>query len=258
MDSLPQELIDEIIGFLPLDRNLLSNCSLVAEPWRDISQKRLFRSIKTGPRNLRWWLDDISRKNIKLLGYVRELTCFMEELFTMQQIEPAHDTLQGHSPLLPQLKHFTLWYTDVQSLSWTRLISDFKYSLFTITLFHCTVSNVALVALINYFPNLKSLYLEDLSYTNSHESTSLSSRTFLEKLYVRDYIGSSLDLLKELSELGLCSEEVALSVSALPDNPSTTFVNRVVRAFGASVKFLRLPQMSNSMSNPSYFYSGNS
>ena len=45
MDSLPQEIIDEIINYLPLRSNLRSS-SLVAKSWRKTSQQRLLRVIR--------------------------------------------------------------------------------------------------------------------------------------------------------------------------------------------------------------------
>lgn len=47
--KLPQELIDEVIGYLHDDKLTLSNCTLTCRTWSPFSRKLLFRSVQITP-----------------------------------------------------------------------------------------------------------------------------------------------------------------------------------------------------------------
>lgn len=49
VSKLPQELIDEIIGYLRDDKLTLSSCSLTCRTWTPFSRKLLFRSVQITP-----------------------------------------------------------------------------------------------------------------------------------------------------------------------------------------------------------------
>jgi hypothetical protein len=68
MDSIPQELIDAIIGNVP--QSSLPSCSLVAKRWRRTSQQRLLSTILFSSEDrVNRWCTDIPRDGIP--SYVR-------------------------------------------------------------------------------------------------------------------------------------------------------------------------------------------
>jgi len=113
--TFPQELIDEIISYLPrYNRKLLRNCSLAARSCMFAVQRHFFRSVLTRG-NLRPWLTCVSQKDGELLKHVRHLTCYRErDFFAARPTElAAHDVPPDLSCSL-QLTHLELRYTTVQ------------------------------------------------------------------------------------------------------------------------------------------------
>ena len=224
---------------------------MVATLWVYASQKRLFESVITLPGDLRTWLDRVSQENGALLGHVRHLTCRKECLYTLWPIEPTHNSLRDQLRSLRQLRHFDLSLTTfILSLRELELFSAFKLTLTHITLSYCHISNSILVALINYFPKLDCLCLKGISCLDSHDQASLLPRRPLKKLRIDEGLGNFPDLLEELSKVHF--DEVALETAFLRHS----FADRVVRAFGAGIKCLRMSQILNRTCNLSYFYRG--
>ena len=72
--GLPYELLDEILGYLPLDdRESLRAYSLVARSWVSPAQSRLFCSVIITKGNYKSWKDSVSPANVGLLSHVRSL-----------------------------------------------------------------------------------------------------------------------------------------------------------------------------------------
>ena len=70
MDSLPQEIIDEIIDNLPLSS--LRSSSLIARRWRTRSQQRTFDSIAFSSQDkVDRWYSDVQRGGNRVVSYVR-------------------------------------------------------------------------------------------------------------------------------------------------------------------------------------------
>ena len=70
MDSLPQEIIDEITDNLP--RSSLHSSSLVARRWRTRSQQRIFDSIVFSSQDkVDRWYSDVQRGRNGVVSYVR-------------------------------------------------------------------------------------------------------------------------------------------------------------------------------------------
>lgn len=241
--KLPPELIDEIIGHLPPDdKESLQNCSLVTKSWIRPSQKRLFEVVDIRQQNLQSWLDTISPTNLELLGHVRRLS-YKE--YPEGAVEPAHQALRDHLPSLHQLRHFTLLFARISSHpQQIGLFSAFQHTLSGISLVGCGVTKNAFVTLVNYFPNLTSLYLYGLGYNRDDEPTPPLSRTLFKKLYITVWPMESLVLLDELSKSGMRFEEV--DIATMISRPTWPEVaKRVVDVFGASARILRILGSSN-------------
>lgn len=253
MNSLPQELFHQIISYLPPDdKESLRSCSLVTKSWTYTSRKRLFEFVGTRPGNLRPWLDGISQENVELLGHVRQLTCSQEELSTVWPMVPANNTLRHNLRSLCDLRHFTLSCVPVLLPSRIEVLSVLGLTLSSVTLSHCMVSKSALVALFNILPGLKRLCLEQPYYFDFHEQASLPLRSPLKGLHIINRgPGNFLNLLDELSELGLCSDELTLG-PIFPSHEWTAFTNHILRAFGAGAKCLRLPHIPSGTCGLSY------
>ncbi|KAF9645178.1 hypothetical protein BDM02DRAFT_3120600 [Thelephora ganbajun] len=239
--KLPQELVDEIIGHLPTYYpQSLHSCSLVAKSWTHPSQKRLFENINIHPGNFRSWLDSISPTNAVLLGHIRSLSYTTYTTHPDRTIEPAYSALRDYFPSFCQLRRLTLSFDCTPSHpQQIESFSAFQHTLSDLSLSNRAVTTSTLVTLINYFPNLACLYLRNLSYRREAERTSSPPRSPFKKLYVTEWPVCSLDLLDELSKLGLHFDEVAISQIA-PTHTWPEFAKRVVDAFGAGAKRLRL------------------
>jgi hypothetical protein len=250
MDSLPQELFIEILGHLPPDdKNSIKNCSLVAKSWRHISQQILLESIMIFAQNLERWMATAPWVGCDFFRNVRHLRCSFVDYFEGQRLPIG---ITGVLPL-ERLNHLELCRSGfVLSPQGSERFSPFKKTLSRITLRSCSISKNSFVSLVDYFPNLQFLHLERLSDAGSHEPITRISRT-LEKLSmpIESLSTRFLDLLVDLSELGLRFNEVDLqSVEPRDDRGRGISADRVIVAFGASVKRLRLPFAHDSRCNP--------
>ena len=237
---LPLELIGEIIDYMP-DWYLPYPCSLVSKSWARLSQKRLFRTVNIHPRNLQKWLDTVPPTNAEVLGHVRVLSYKEHDLYSRSPIEPANFVLSDYFPSFRQLRSLTFSLVSISlPPQQVEQFSAFQHTLSQITLLGCCATKGALVTLINYFPNLAHLYICSFSYLRDVEPIPPLSRTSLKTLYVTEWALDSLNLLDELSELGLEFEEVIISDSVLTGITWSVFAMRVIHAFGGGAKRLRL------------------
>lgn len=228
---LPPELLDEIISHLLCSRDggrSFRNSSLVAKSWIHPSQRRLFANVYIHSNNLQAWLNSISPTNVELLGHVRALTC--------EVVDPT-DHIRDYS--FHQLRSLKFLWTSLP-LQQLESFSAFQHTLGCIRLESCEVTPGAFVTLINYFPNLKELHLGALYYHKEEEQVPPLSQPLLERISVVGFNNpNNIDLLEQLSELGLKFEEVVI-LHRVTTNPGPMFAKRVVDAFGADAKRLRL------------------
>ena len=251
MNSLPLELFDIIIGYID-DKESLENCSLVARSWEDPSRKRLFKYIQTPPRSLETWLERISQgRNGTLLEHVHRLTCNDEFSFSLlYQDKPEDGIFCDRFGSLRQLRHLKfratvlyIWPQKAESV-----FSALGNTLSRITLWSCAVPKSLVPILINCLPNLEHLCLKDVFFVPGvgGESTLLISRSHLKKLSIGEQNVKSLDFLSELWEQMLRFDEVALLPCGTHADGWTVTANCVIRTFGASAKYLRIPHIPNS------------
>lgn len=168
-------------------------------------------------------------------------------------ISPVDGSLNAHFSSFCRLKHITFYSSTLHvSPQVIESFSTFQSNLSSITLSRCTVSESALVHLINS-PKLECLFLNGGLYRlglpeQPHPSFSL--RRPLEKLFVKmDTAPGDLPWFIEwLSGLGLHFDEVAFEPAFLSPLLMPSF-NRIIQAVGADAKCLRLPQISSYMYN---------
>ena len=109
---------------------------------------------------------------------------------------------------------------------------------FRLSLQHCTVTISALVALINLFPSLDRLDLCSITHEADGEPASPLCRPLIQKLYIRQFREDNLDILDQLSELGLVFEEIIVGGWCLKTGLHT--LSRIVGSLGVNAKRLRL------------------
>ena len=243
--KLPQELVDEIIGYLPWHHpEYIRACSLVATSWLRPSQKRLFEEIRIQKQNLPSWLKNISPKNVELLGHVRSLSYVTPSEVSQGMIGPLHRTLCGYLPSFRQLRRLTLSAPIPLPHQQIEIFSAFQNTLFHISLSNHTITVKAFITLINYFSNLESLHLNALRYGKEGGPFPPLRRRLLKKLSVIESSAYNMELFGELSELGLQFDEVVINQGIR----RPALVKGV--AFGATAKRLRLLGSSRCMYHP--------
>lgn len=140
-----------------------------------------------------------------------------------------------------QLKVFTFFHADTSSHPHpTESFSAFQHTLSTISMKGCIVTKSGFVTLINYFPNLTSLRLGGLRHRGEASRPlpflGITSRGCSSTCGVFD----SLALVSEFSKFAVRSDEVVVDAMIGPDPSWPEFLIRVVDAFGANAKHLRV------------------
>jgi len=250
--SLPQELLDEIINYLPSDDRqdkwLLQNCSLVAKSWVNPSQRRLFKTVEVRERDLQWWLDNSPPANEGLLQHVRSLSYVTDTRARRSIFSPGYriDVLQDYLPFFQQLQHLSLSSVHLPSdvSHQVEIFSAFRHTLSRLSFYHCRVTINALVALINYFPNVNCLDLGRPLYMDDVPAVPLSHLLF-PKLHISDCHEDGLGLLDQLSGHGLVFGEVVVDYTS---QFRLRTLGRIVGALGVTTKCLRvLPSLAGCM-----------
>jgi len=253
--DLPQELLDEILDYLPSDgrqgRRSLRNYSLVAKSWVNPSQRRLFKTVEIWEKDLQSWLDSIPPANEWLLQHVRSLS-YIADAGARRNSFPAPgyriDVLRDYLPSFQQLRHLSLSSMHLPSDIPHRveIFSAFRHTLLRLSFYYCRTTFAALVALINYFPNVNRLDLGRPLYSMDDEPAAPLSRPLIPKLHISDCYEDGLDLLDQLSGHGLVLDEVV--VSYVSQHHLHTLGPRIVDVLGANIKCLRvLPSLAGCM-----------
>lgn len=255
--SLPQELLDEILSYLPPDSEQgdrsLRNCSLVAKSWINPSRRQLFKTVEIREAALQSWLDGIPPVNGELLQHVRSLSYITDTrtrrnlLFGLQgdqqctpQSEYRIHVLQDYFPSLHQLRHLSLSSMHLlpDASQQVETFSPFRHTLSRLTLNCCALTITGLVTLMNYFPEINRLDLiRPLWHKVDAESVPPLSRPRIEKLHVSALHEDSIGLLDRLSELGTVFDEIIVEEWR---EVHVHYLNRIVKALGENVKRLKL------------------
>ena len=176
----------------------------------DHDQESHLIPVRVSSGKLGSWLNSVSEGELKRIG---ELTCYREGV--EENSIPVSAILSGHSDSLQQLTH--------------------------ITLSHCGVSTTELVALVNLFPNLNSIYLKyPFPLCDSNQQISLTRQDPLEMLRITNEHTIPSNVLDEWLETELRFNKIVFEAK-LTVLVSAKFVNAVLRAFGAGAETLESP-----------------
>jgi len=243
--NLPQELLDEILSYLPLgdgqDKQLLQNCSLVAKSWVNPSRRQLFKTVKIRERDLQLRLDSVPPANDGLFHHVRSLSYIAKIGAWWSVLLPGHpiDVLRDYLPFFQRLQHLSLSSVYLSSgvSHQVEVFSAFQHTLSRLSLDHCSVTIGALVAFINYFSSLDRLDLISPLYNTDGAPAVPLSRPLIPKLHISDCYKDDLDLLDQLWGLGLSFDEVVVDYTSWLRSST---LSRIVDALGVNTKYLRL------------------
>ena len=243
--NLPQELLDEILSYLPSEdrqgQQSLASCSLVSKSWTNPSRRHLFNAANIREKSLQSWRDTISPANHELLQHIRALSYVTDAkgLPSNYPLEYRIDILQDYLPSLHRLQRLSLFSMRISSEISPKLeiLSAFQYTLSQLSLDHCDVTISALVALINYFPNLAHLDLAFLFHVADRNPTPSLSRPRMSRLCLSGVRTNTLRILDQLSELGLAFDEVVVKSRR---SVLLHALTRIANTVGKKVKCLKL------------------
>ncbi|KAF9645699.1 hypothetical protein BDM02DRAFT_3189483 [Thelephora ganbajun] len=161
---LPEELLDEIFGYLPSSNKQSShNCSLVSKSWLQPSRRLLFADVIIGPSTYQSWLDNISPTNTGLLCHVRSLTYYHVGGDEASDSRCGVYALRDYLPSFFQLQQLSFCFTNIEPTIYEHLewFSAFQHTLSSLSLTKVSVTWSAFVALVGYFPNLRDLAISE-------------------------------------------------------------------------------------------------
>lgn len=155
--TLPQELLDEILGYLhPVDKQ---SFSLVSRSWLECSRRRYFAVITIKTDGYEKFLDTFSPTNTGLLRHVRTLTYFLPGQSRDPHPDRAIYALQDYLPSLYQLQTLTFSNMKIEPTIPERLdlFSGFQHTLSSLYLMEVSFTWGTFVSLVGHFTNLRNL-----------------------------------------------------------------------------------------------------
>ena len=243
--TLPPEILDKILEHLPADRQgrqTLIACALVATWWMEPSRRRLFSSVEIHESNYKLWMNGVVSSGSKahLLKYVRSLShsSVPNITITYGMRDLARDS-GGYLSGLHNLQSLTMSVIRVEYISgglFYTCFSAFRDTLTLLSLIHFTTSLGAFVALVNYFPNIKTLELFWPMLEPDEGPVPSLSRPLRGRLFLLNVIPNSLEFFNQFAKLDLEYDELAID----PDFIGTEVLESALRISTRTVRFLRL------------------
>ena len=206
--------MDEILLHLRSDKQTLLNCSLVAKSWVYRSQKLLHVwHLSFTPETLRAWQETASLESMELLQHARLLTC--------SWFRPLESFRGDHLKSLYRLQHITLHYITSARSDLTNFLPACQNTLSSLHLSAVSVYDVAIMGLINYFPNLRELHIDRSTIWKDFWTTPSSSRLPHGKLRLTDLVDQHMSTLSlHLSKLELGYDEIEVFNTHRSPQPS--------------------------------------
>ena len=237
---LPQELIDEIFSYIPLnDLQTFRNFSLVAKAWVHRSQRRLFHTVSISKSTYDSWVDNISPTNLELLHHVRSLTYTLGTTARVRFPGYRIDSLGDYLPSFRNLETLVLASTDLPSGVSQQIenFSAFRHTLSSLSLWSCYVSSGAVITLVNYFPNLIDLQLRAPMHRVDYKPSPPLLRPLRGRLCVQKFKIYDLPVLDRLSDLPPELDE--LIIGGTPTQTPVSY-DHIIATYAGSAERLRL------------------
>ena len=241
--TLPLELVDEVLDYLPPDNESLRNCSLVAKSWLRPSRQRLFENLFIQDAECQSWLDNIPPTNIELLQHVRSF-CFASS-DPWGRDSPPHEyidinNLYVYFPSFHRLHTISLSNARISPDIPERMdmFSPCQHVLSSLILADVSLPWRSFIALIDYFPNLRNLGLSYISFEDDNRDSPPLSRPLHGKLC---FYMSQVAAIAAFS--GWLSTGPRVEYDELVADVgyfSATHSRRIITACGKSLKRLRL------------------
>ena len=160
---LPQELLDQIFTYFPLDDlQSLRSCSLVSKSWLEPSRRLLFAHVLIDATSYQSWLDKISPKNTGLLYHVRSLTYFQRRGTRDPRCRAS--ALCDYFPSFCKLKILTFRGLSIEPNLSLEMFSAFQHTLSSLQFMRVSIPWSAFVAVLGWFPNVRTLSIRNSSF----------------------------------------------------------------------------------------------
>ena len=247
--TLPPEILDNILEHIfgsDEGRSTLIACALVATWWVGSSQRRLFSSVSIDEGNYQRWMSGVVIPGPKahLLGYVRSLWHYRRVDFRITY--RMRDLPQDSGKYLSALRNInslTLSRIRVEHISgegFRTCFSAFHETLTYLSLETFAASFSAFVALVGYFPNIRTLQLRLFELEPDEGQVPTLSQPLRGKVYVQCAQDNSLEFYNLFAKLDQEYEELAIDTSSLSTSAKTGFLASALQISTTTVKFLGL------------------
>ena len=243
---LPPEILDKILEHIPMGRQgrqTLIACALVATWWTEPSRRRLFSSVEIHENNYKRWTNSVvpSGSKARLLKYVRSLSHSRvpDITITYGMRDLAGDSGEYLSALhnLQSLAMSVIRVEYTSGNPFHTCFSAFRETLTCLSLTNFTTSLGAFVALVDYFPNIKTLELCWPGLEPDEGPAPSLSRPLRGKLSIPSIIPNSLEFFDQFAKLDLECEELAIDPRFILD---TEVLECALRISTKTVMFLRM------------------
>ena len=229
-------------------RQTLTACALVATWWTGPSQRCLFSSVSIHEWDYSRWMRSvvISGPKDHLLGYVRSLWHGRRPgpgiRYRMRDL--AQDSWEYLSALR-NLQNLTLFNIRIEHINRARFhtcFSAFRETLTSLSLDTFATSFGAFVALVDYFPNIKTLQLRSFELEDDERPVPRLSRPLRGKLQVNHVRAGFSGFLNRFARLKTEYEELEVDTLSLSTSTEAKFVECAFRISPRTIKVLRLTE----------------
>jgi len=196
----------------------LRACSLVTKPWVYPAQRRLFSSITIPLDFYQSWKRCISPSNTELLGHVRSLHYFAWIAQPLHWTLPRIDAFIDYMPSFLQLQSLTLCGVRVKSdfSEQVEMFSAFQHTLSSLSLHDISLPWASFTAVINYFPNIKNLDIQDPFFSEGDQQQT-PSRPLLGRLSIALFTGEAIRTFSNwLSGTQVAYNELVIDAGVIP------------------------------------------
>jgi len=245
---LPAEILDKILERIPAHKSewqTLIACALVATWWTGPSQRRPFSVSIDGDNHQRWVSGVVhSGSKARLLGHVR--------LFSHRRSPdigtkyPMRDLARDSGEYLSALRNIhslrlhNIRFEHLSEDQFRTCFSAFRETLTHLSLETVTTSIGAFVALVDYFPNIRTLQLCSFVLEPDEGPVPPLSQPFRGKLHVWCFRWDRLEFFDRFAKLDLEYEELVITPFTLFANEMEEFLESALQTSTSTVKFLRL------------------